>query len=268
MKKTYQVKRTLSQTKKGLKVYYFQDGKRIKDSVGRRKFIQQNYDKLDQPYSKAPKNLTADEIRTLNQRKAQKELYRYKGKPVDKAKAEFLKAMNIIRKDDKEREILNLTDAKGQNLFDSYGRFENVFEQLKGEIFTTSFETMMGAEGYRGRTQMESAISIAEGINLIGYKGWKIEAILPDGRILRGKEKVMEAIRVFEEEITSLLTSLNENVAAVSFVYTFDWDFTNKIISTNLWDSKLRDENGDLIYPKGGMVDAQIRQSDPIKRTK
>lgn len=268
MKKTYQIKRTLVQTKKGLKPYYFQDGKRVKDAVGRRKYIKQNFDSLDKPYSKAPKNLTANEIKALNQSKAQRELYRYKGKPVDKAKAEFLKAMNIIRQDDKERDILKLTRADGQRLFDSYGRFENVFEQLKGQIFTTTFETMMGVEGFRGRTQMESAISIAEGINLIGYKGWKIEAILPNGRVIRGKEKVMEAVRIFEEETTTLLTNLNENVAAVSFIYTFDWDFTNKILSTNLWDSKLRDENGDLLYPKGGMVDAQIRQSDPIKRTK
>jgi|694.fasta_scaffold07795_32 hypothetical protein len=268
MKKTYQIKRTLVQTKKGLKPYYFQDGKRVKDAVGRRKFIQQNYDALNKPYSKAPKNLTANEIRSLNQRKAQKELYRYKGKPVDKAKAEFLKSMNIIRQDDKERDILKLTRADGKPLFDSYGRFENVFEQLKGEVFTTSFETMMGAEGWRGRTQMESAISIVEGINLIGYKGWKIEATLPDGRVVRGKEKFMEEVKDFEVETTALLTELEENVAAVSFVYTFDWDFTNKILSINLWDSKLRDAAGELIYPKGGMVDAQIRQSDPIKRTK
>jgi hypothetical protein len=78
----------------------------------------------------------------------------------------------------------------------------------------------------------------------------------------------MEEVKDFEVETTALLTELNENVAAVSFTYTFDWDFTNKILSINLWDSKLRDAAGELIYPKGGMVDAQIRQSDPIKRTK
>jgi hypothetical protein len=180
---------------------------------------------------------------------------------VDKLKAEFLKSMNLIRKDDKERDILKLTDQKGNRLFDSYGKFENVFEQIKADKFTTSFESLMGAEGWRGRTSMQSAISVVEGLNIIGYGGWKLEITLPTGEIIRGKEKGFEAIKNFEEEITAMMVAENENVSAVSFTYSFDWDFVNKIISINLWDSKVENL-------KGGMVDVQIRQSDPIKRTK
>jgi hypothetical protein len=261
MKKSNTIKRTLVQTKKGVKAYYFKNGKRIKDASGRLKWVKQNYEVVDRPYEKTPINLTADEIKTYNRKKSQAELYRYKGKPVDKLKAEFLKSMNLIRKDDKERDILKLTDQKGNRLFDSYGKFENVFEQIKADKFTTSFESLMGAEGWRGRTSMQSAISVVEGLNIIGYGGWKLEITLPTGEILRGKEKGFEAIKNFEEEITAMMVEENENVSAVSFTYSFDWDFVNKIISINLWDSKVENL-------KGGMVDVQIRQSDPIKRTK
>jgi hypothetical protein len=261
MKKSNTIKRTLVQTKKGVKAYYFKNGKRIKDATGRLKWVKQNYEVVDRPYAKTPINLTADEIKTYNRKKSQAELYRYKGKPVDKLKAEFLKSMNLIRKDDKERDILKLTDQKGNRLFDSYGKFENVFEQIKADKFTTSFESLMGAEGWRGRTSMQSAISVVEGLNIIGYGGWKLEITLPTGEILRGKEKGFEAIKNFEEEITAMMVEENENVSAVSFTYSFDWDFVNKIISINLWDSKVENL-------KGGMVDVQIRQSDPIKRTK
>jgi hypothetical protein len=261
MKKSNTIKRTLVQTKKGLKAYYFKNGKRIKDATGRLKWVKQNYEVVDRPYAKTPVNLTAEEIKTYNRKKSQAELYRYKGKPVDKLKAEFLKSMNLIRKDDKERDILKLTDQKGNRLFDSYGKFENVFEQIKADKFTTSFESLMGAEGWRGRTSMQSAISVVEGLNIIGYGGWKLEITLPTGEIIRGKEKGFEAIKNFEEEITAMMVAENENVSAVSFTYSFDWDFVNKIISINLWDSKVENL-------KGGMVDVQIRQSDPIKRTK
>ena len=261
MKRKSTIKRTLVTTKKGVKAYYFRGGKRIKDTTGRLKWIKQNYENVDRPYAKEPINLTAEEIKTYHRRKAQAELYRYKGKPVDKLKAEFLKSMNIIRKDDKERDLLRLTDLRGNRLFDSYGRFENVFEQAKKDKFTTTFESIMGAEGWRGRTSMQSAISVVEGLAVIGYQGWKLEVTLPTGEILRGKEKGLEAIKNYEEEVTALLVSQNENVAAVSFNYSFDWDFVNKIISINLWDSKIENQ-------KGGMVDAEIRQSDPIKRTK
>jgi hypothetical protein len=267
MKKSNTIKRTLVQTKKGVKAYYFKNGKRIKDASGRLKWVKQNYEVVDRPYAKTPVNLTAEEIKTYNRKKSQAELYRYKGKPVDKLKAEFLKSMNLIRKDDKERDILKLTDQKGNRLFDSYGKFENVFEQIKADKFTTSFESLMGAEGWRGRTSMQSAISVVEGLNIIGYGGWKLEVTLPTGQIIRGKEKGFEAMRNFEEEITAMLISQNENVAAVSFTYSFDWDFVNKIISINLWDSSLTDMEGNE-FPKGGMVKADIRQSDPIKRTR
>ena len=230
MKKTYQIKRTLRQTPKGLKVYYFQDGKRVKDSIGRRKFIQKNYDSLDKPYQKTPKNLTADEIRAFNRSKGQRELYRYQGKPVDKFMVELLKAKGIIRFDDKERDILKLTTQTGQPLFQNFGQFEQAFITQKDTFFETTFETMMGAAGYRGRLEMESIFNIAEGLGMVKNGGWQLETIVNNFAVY-GYNKGLDEIRKFEERETQKAIESQENVAAVRFTYALEFDPSRQMVT-------------------------------------
>jgi hypothetical protein len=261
MKKTFKVTRKIVDTKKGQQVYYFQDGKRITAKKGRTKWVRQNIDKIDKPYSKTPIELTAKEIKTFKSIKAQTDLYRYKGKPINKFMTELLAARKILNKNNPERDITKLFDDEGNQLFKSYGRFEQAFELAKQNTITTQFTTIYGLEGWRDRTQNESAISLLEGLEIIGYDGWKIEALTIDNKIIRGLTAVMEAVREFEEKMTEEYTKMAENVAAMSFTYELDWDFTNKIITLNLWDKN----NVDV---KGGGVTIQTKSSDPIKRTK
>ena len=230
MKKTYQIKRTLVQTKKGVKAYYFQDGKRIKDSVGRRKYIQKNYESLDKPYQKTPKNLTADEIRAFNRSKAQRDLFRYQGKPVDRFMVELLKAKGVIRPEDKERDILKLTDQTGKALFSNFGQFEQAFISQKDAFFATTFETMMGAAGYRGRLEMESIFNIAEGLGMVKSGFWQLETIVNNEPIY-GYNKGLDAIRRFEEEETAKRTKADSNVAAVRFTYALEFDPSRQMVT-------------------------------------
>jgi hypothetical protein len=240
MKKTYQIKRTEVQTKKGTRVYYFQDGKRIKDSVGRRKYVKQNYQRLDKPYSKAPKNLTADEIKSFNRSKAQKELYRYKGKPVDRFMVELLKGRGLIRRDDKERNILKLTNQDGSRTFTNYGRFEQAFEIAKDAMFNSSFESQMGAEGYRGRVEKESIMSIAETLQNITKGGWNLE-VVSEGQVAYGYEGGLDMIRSFEENQTDRLVNEKSNVAAVRFRYRLEYDPKSKIVTIFLDDTRIEE---------------------------
>lgn len=261
MKKTFQVKRTITQTPKGVQIRYFQDGKRLKNATGRLKWIKQNYEKIDRPYAKEPVNLTADEIKTYKQRKAQADLFRYKGKAISKFMTEVLKARQLIPYDADERDILKLRGKDGSLLFRNYGQFEQAFETAKKNLLQTTFTSLMGVEGWRGRTQNESAISVLEGLQIVGYDNWKLEIITKDGDIIRGKEQGMIAIREFEENETDQRTKWQDNVAAVSFTYDIDWDFVNRILTIRLWDKFDPDA-------KGGGVLIQTRTSDPIKRTK
>lgn len=236
--KKKQIKRTLVQTKKGIKPFYFEGGKRIRADRGRLKYIKQNYDALDKPYSKKPTNLTADEIKTFNRKKAQEELFRYKGKPVNKFMVEVLKARNVIPQDTKERDITKLKDKDNRQIFANYGVFERIYDIARKDLFQTKFTSLMGAKGHRGRTEVESAISIVEGLQILGFQGWKLGVVLPNGDVVIGINKAMEQIRNFETSVTEQAQAENKDVAAVRFTYTFLWDTKNKVIAIELWDEE------------------------------
>lgn len=268
MKKTYIVKRTLRQTPKGVKAYYFQDGKRIPDAKGRLKWIKQNQKEIDKPYAKEQPILTNKEKSTLNRKRGQANIYRYKGRPVNKLMTEFMKARGLLPKIDPQRDITKIVDAKGKPLYRNFGLFEQAYEKAKKESIRTTFESLLGLEGYRGRTDYESAVSIAEGLKMIGYDGWNIEVETLEGFIIRGYQNALEAIKDFEiEEAERLLKEagkLKRSIAAISFTYTFEWDFEKKIVFIALWDTN-RNKTGDIV--EGGMVLIQEKTSDPIKRT-
>ena len=224
-----QVKRTIAKTKRGEVAYYFIDGKRVSEKKGKLKWINQNYENIDQPYSKTPVQLTTKEQKSFNRSKAQKELLTYKGKKIKRIKSDLLKATANIPKDYKG-DIRNLKDAKGKSLYPTYGTFEQAFEEQKKGVTFTYADSLLGTEGYRGRTENESALSILESLNFIGSDNWKLEVHKEDGEIARGLEAGMVAIREFEEYVTEDLQEEIQNIAAVSFRYKLYWDFDTKTI--------------------------------------
>jgi hypothetical protein len=157
-----QVKRTLVTTKKGVVAYYFEGGKRISEKKGKKKWIKDNFESLDKPYSKNLPTLTANEQKTFKRRKAQVDLFTYKGKKIKKLQSELLKATGTLPSDSKIKEITQLKDERGNQLFRTFGEFEQAFEREKRGISQTQFESFYGAAGYRGRTENESAISVLD----------------------------------------------------------------------------------------------------------
>ena len=243
-----QVKRTIVQTKRGEVSYYFENGKRISEKKGKLKWVKQNFDALDKPYSKNKPTLTAKEQKTFNRRKAQVDLFTYKGKKIKKLQSELLKATGTLPSDSKEKEITRLTDSKGNQLFKSFGEFEQAFEREKRGITQTQFESFYGAAGYRGRTENESAISVLDSLAIIGYDGWKLVVVDLNDDEVRGLESGMEAIRQFEEMTLEDLENEVDNLAGVSFRYTLNWDFQQKEITIFLSDTDVQERTSE---PKG-----------------
>lgn len=248
MRKKQIVKRVLAKTRKGEVPYYFVDGKRVSEKKGRLKYIQQNYDELNQPYAKEKPILTKKEQSTLKRSKSQRSLLTYKGKKIPRLKSDLLKATANIPKDFKG-DIRDIKDDKGNMLYPSYGVFEQAYEQQKKGVTFTYADSMMGASGWRGRTENESALSILESLEFVGSDNWKLQVHKEDGTIAYGLENGMEAIREFEEYNTEWLQEEVENVAAVSFRYKLNWDFDTKTI---------------VIYLE--QTEIEERTSDPIKR--
>ena len=248
--KSKQVKRVIAKTKKGEVPYYYIDGKRVSEKKGRLKWVQQNYDELNKPYAREPLKLNKKEQSTLKRRRSQKELLTYKGRKIPKLKTDLLKATATIPKDYKG-DIRNIKDNKGNALFPNYGVFEQAYEEEKSGVTFTYADSLLGAEGFRGRTEKESAMSILESLEFVGRDGWKLQVHTEDGKISRGLEDGMIAIRKFEEKETENLQEEIDNVAAVRFRYSLHWDFKTKTITIYTWETAVEEAT-----------------SDPIRRTK
>lgn len=247
--KKKQVKRVIAKTKKGEVPYYYIDGKRVSEKKGRLKWIQQNYEELDKPYAKDKPVLNKKEQSSLKRSKAQRELLTYKGKKIKRIKSDLLKATATIPKDFKG-DIRKIVDKSGKSLFETYGTFEQAYEREKAGVTFTFADSMLGAEGFRGRTEKESAMSILESLEFVGSDGWKLEVHTEDGRVTKTLEDGMTAIREFEEGETERLQEEVENVAAVRFRYKLNWDFKKKKVVIYIWET-----------------DSEEATSDPIRRT-
>ena len=228
--------------------YYFEGGKRISEKKGKKKWIKDNFESLDKPYSKNLPTLTANEQKTFKRRKAQVDLFTYKGKKIKKLQSELLKATGTLPSDSKIKEITQLKDDRGNQLFRTFGEFEQAFEREKRGISQTQFESFYGAAGYRGRTENESAISVLDSLAIIGYDGWKLVVVTEDGEEVRGLENGMEAIREFEEYTLEDLEGEFSNLAGVSFRYVLNWDFNQKEITIFLEDTDVQERTSE---PKG-----------------
>jgi hypothetical protein len=246
--KNKQVKRVIAKTKRGEVAYYYIDGKRVSDKKGRLKWLNQNFEEIDRPYAKEPVKLTPKETKSFNRSKGQKDLLTYKGKKIKRIQSDLLKATANIPKDFKG-DIRKLVDAKGNPLYPTYGAFEQAYEAQKKGITFTYADSLMGAGGFRGRTENESALSILESLEFVGSDGWKLKVVNEDGQVANGIEKGLDEIRKFEENITETLQEEVENVAAVSFRYKLNWDFEKKVV---------------IIYLE--QTDVEERTSEPIRK--
>jgi hypothetical protein len=247
--KKRQIKRVIAKTKKGEVPYYYIDGKRVSEKKGRLKWVQQNYDELNKPYAKEQPLLNKREASSLKRSKAQRELLTYKGKKIKRIKSDLLKATATIPKDFKG-DIRNIKDDSGNSLFSNYGTFEQAYEREKSGITFTFADSILGAEGFRNRTEKESAMSLLESLEFIGSDGWKLEVNKESGDVTNGLENGMVAIREFEESETERLQKVVDNVAAVRFRYQLNWDFKKKKVIIYLWETMVEEAT-----------------SDPIKRT-
>lgn len=241
----YKVNRTLVQTKKGVVAYYFRDGKRIPASKGRPKWIQQNFEALNKPYARQQPDFTPEEASSFKNSKAQRNLFTYKGKKIKKVITELLKLFGDL-KDTDPRDIDKIVDETGKKRFKNYGQLEQLFNtrvsKLKKETLTA--ESMLGAEGHRGREQTESIFDIMESLSIIGVENWKVVVIDANGNIVKGKDKetgknaAIQAIQKWETKMLEAGVEVNKNIAAMRFIHNLEYDFKTKTIWIDLRASK------------------------------
>jgi hypothetical protein len=231
----YKVKRTLVETPKGIRAYYFRNGKRISDDKGRRAWLKQNFKDINKPYAKVQPVLTEKEQKSFKNSKAQRNLFTYNGKKVKKFITEILKLYGDLSDKD-PREITKILNPDGTRRFKNYGQFEQLFnrkvEKLKNDGFLRA-ETQRGAVGHRGRTTESSIFSMMENLEILGVDNWKLLVIDRNGNSIFKKEEGIKAIQDWEISELEAMQD-DKKVAAMQFFYDIQYDFTNKTIIIDL----------------------------------
>jgi hypothetical protein len=247
-------------------VYYFKGGKRIATKKGEKllkKEITQNKITL-------PKNLTPQEELFLKRSQAAKKAaantYKYQGRPIPRIyavlmqklfpKMDFLQTMDLSKWVD---------PTTGKPIFPRFSDIQrNIDNASKQDSEIFKLLTEMGYfKDKKGRTAL---IDICEIIQQKEYDKFKFILIDDEGNEFRGRVKVCEMIREFEEFVTTdIRASLGMNVIKTYFDYSPNYDFKNKIFKLDLSDQNPKvsiddivnrgvDKNNTLTTTKGELI--------------
>jgi hypothetical protein len=239
MAKNKNIKRIV--TKAG-QVRYYGDGKRLKDKVGKSRFVKQNKTLPVQEY-------TPGELRSLRALKTYQEGYKFNGISIKKIYVELLAKMGFkdaIKNIDKlkNRDLSNLKDKDGNKVFPR-GYFEEVLRMIdaraKVDRSFFTFATKKGMPGYRDRdfdtfkdNRVQSVIDFIELLNSDNFKNYKLEVTDSQGDAHYGRTAGLLAIRDFEIMVAERVKSVAKNIALIQFNYNYRLDIKNKTILLDL----------------------------------
>ena len=233
---------------KNKQVYYYKNGKRISAEQGKR-IEAQTFAKRSEAAKKAAANT-----------------YKYQGRPIPRIYAKLLS--KIFTKGDllQTMDLSKWKDpATGKQLFPRYSDIQkNIDNASKADSDIFRLLTEMGYfKDKQGRTAL---IDICEIILQKEYDKFKFILIDEDGNETRGRVSVCNALRQFEEFVTTdIRAALGMNVIKTYFDYSPNYDFKNKIFKIDLTDQNPKisideivnrgvDSNNTLTQIKGELI--------------
>jgi hypothetical protein len=233
---------------KNKQVYYYKNGKRISAEQGKR-IEAQTFAKRSEAAKKASANT-----------------YKYKGRPIPRIYAKLLS--KIYPKGDllQTMDLSKWTNpATGKPLFPRFSDIQkNIDNASKADSDIFRLLTEMGYfKDKQGRTAL---IDICEIILQKEYDKFKFILIDEDGNETRGRVSVCNALRQFEEFVTTdIRAALGMNVIKTYFDYSPNYDFKNKIFKIDLTDQNPKisideivnrgvDSNNTLTQIKGELI--------------
>jgi hypothetical protein len=218
-------------------LYYYLKGKRLKSAEGQ-KLQEQQFQKRSEAAKKAAANT-----------------YKYRGRPIPRIYAvliqkiypnvNFLKTMDLS-------EWLN--PVTGNPLFERYSQIQKTIDNASKENLEI-FKLLTEMGYFDGSDKRTALIDICEIVKQKEYDKFKFILINYDGKEIRGRMKVCEAIRKFEEFVTSQIAkSLGMNVIKTYFDYSPNYDFKNKIFELDLSDTNKKLSIADIVSESRGQL--------------
>jgi hypothetical protein len=200
-------------------LYYYLKGKRLTSAEGQ-KIQAEQFEKRSKAAKKAAANT-----------------YKYEGRPIPRIYAKLLSKIfpriDLLKTMDLSKWI---DPATGKQLFPRYSDIQkNIDNASKKDSKIFKLLTEMGYfEGKEGRTAL---IDICEIILQKEYDKFKFILIDEDGNETRGRVAVCNALREFEEFVTTdIRAAIGMNVIKTYFDYSPNYDFKNKIFKVDVTD--------------------------------
>jgi hypothetical protein len=229
-------------------LYYYLKGKRIKAAEGQ-KIQEQQFQKRSDAAKKAAANT-----------------YKYRGRPIPRIYAvliqkiypnvNFLKTMDLSQW---------LNPATGNPLFERYSQIQKTIDNAS-KVDSDIFKLLTEMGYFKDKEGRTALIDICEIIRQKEYDKFKFILINDEGEEIRGRIKVCEKIREFEEMVTSdIRAALGMNVIKTYFDYSPNYDFRKKIFKLDLSDNNPKisideivnrglDKNNTLTQVKGELI--------------
>ena len=229
-------------------LYYYLKGKRLKAAEGQ-KLQEQQFQKRSEAAKKAAANT-----------------YKYRGRPIPRIYAvliqkiypnvNFLKTMDLSQW---------LNPATGNPLFERYSQIQKTIDNAS-KVDSDIFKLLTEMGYFKDKEGRTALIDICEIIRQKEYDKFKFILINDEGEEIRGRIKVCEKIREFEEMVTSdIRAALGMNVIKTYFDYSPNYDFKNKIFKLDLSDNNPKisineivnrglDKNNTLTQVKGELI--------------
>ena len=229
-------------------LYYYLKGKRLKSAEGQ-KLQEQQFQKRSEAAKKAAANT-----------------YKYRGRPIPRIYAvliqkiypnvNFLKTMDLSQW---------LNPATGNPLFERYSQIQKTIDNASKENLEI-FKLLTEMGYFKDKEGRTALIDICEIVKQKEYDKFKFILINDEGEEIRGRIKVCEKIREFEEMVTSdIRAALGMNVIKTYFDYSPNYDFKNKIFKLDLSDNNPKisideivnrglDKNNTLTQVKGELI--------------
>lgn len=218
-------------------LYYYLKGKRLKSAEGQ-KIQEQQFQKRSEAAKKGAANT-----------------YKYRGRPIPRIYAvliqkiypnvNFLKTMDLSQW---------LNPATGNPLFERYSQIQKTIDNASKENLEI-FKLLTEMGYFDGSDKRTALIDICEIVKQKEYDKFKFILINYDGKEIKGRMKVCEAIRKFEEFVTSQIAkSLGMNVIKTYFDYSPNYDFKNKIFELDLSDTNKKLSIADIVSESKGQL--------------
>jgi hypothetical protein len=199
-------------------LYYYLKGKRLKSAEGQ-KIQAEQFEKRSKAAKKAAANT-----------------YKYEGRPIPRIYAKLLSKIYPNLELLKTMDLSKWTKPDGTQLFKRFSDIQkNIDNASKADADIFRLLTEMGYfQGKEGRTAL---IDICEIILQKEYDKFKFILIDEDGNEKRGRVAMCNALREFEEFVTTeIRAAIGMNVIKTYFDYSPNYDFSKKIFKVDITD--------------------------------